>query len=433
MKIITKRQQLVNDRIRTIFSIKNYPFFSIEESQTRKRYYLFNLKVLSLKSKVGIETQLTDRQRINKDIRCIDGNKLILWFDHCLGGGTEVYSQRVIAEEFNKATVLRIQFIWSQYCFKLTLISAESNKIFYLFSLSELKDLLLSIRFFQLIVNNLVGYKNSLSILELVKELKSKNESLKVKFNLHDYHCICPSYNLIFKNKEFCNLEFSKCNECFSSLRLSENEKDNRILLSGSTDVKVWRSNWKDFLCNVCDEILAFSEGSKDILLRAYPEIEKKITVRPHNVPMLRMVGVNKHRGLNIAFLGEIGLTQKGSNVVKDLAKYSSNRRNINLYVIGEYINPPKGLKVTGRYKLNYLPNLIEKLKIDMIVIPSIWPETFSFTTSEAIQLGIPVACFNYGAQAEKVKKYSKGLILTNRNPKSIIQEIESYFKNKPL
>ena len=37
----------------------------------------------------------------------------------------------------------------------------------------------------------------------------------------------------------------------------------------------------------------------------------------------------------------------------------------------------------------------MEKYEVDMIIIPSVWPETFCFTASEAECLNIPVACFD--------------------------------------
>ena len=49
---------------------------------------------------------------------------------------------------------------------------------------------------------------------------------------------------------------------------------------------------------------------------------------------------------------------------------------------------------------------------IDAFLIPSIWPETFSYTTSEIMSMDMPIAVFNLGAPVERVQEYSKGLIL---------------------
>ena len=62
-----------------------------------------------------------------------------------------------------------------------------------------------------------------------------------------------------------------------------------------------------------------------------------------------------------------------------------------------------------------------DKYKIDLILIPSIWAETFSYTTSEAIAMNVPVACFNLGGQADQVSVYPKGLILELSDSSDIV------------
>ena len=59
-----------------------------------------------------------------------------------------------------------------------------------------------------------------------------------------------------------------------------------------------------------------------------------------------------------------------------------------------------------GRYKVSELDKIIMEQGISAVLFPSICPETFSYTVSELIHVGIPVACFNLGAQAEKIKGY---------------------------
>ena len=66
---------------------------------------------------------------------------------------------------------------------------------------------------------------------------------------------------------------------------------------------------------------------------------------------------------------------------------------------------PDGKLFVHGKYSRPQLPGLLEKYGVSVILIPSVWPETFSFTTSEALLLGYPVICFDIGAQAERVKQ----------------------------
>ena len=87
---------------------------------------------------------------------------------------------------------------------------------------------------------------------------------------------------------------------------------------------------------------------------------------------------------------------------------------NINDYhfiLIGKNTKKIKSEKLTvlGEYKRDNLMNILRANSIDAILIPSIWPETFSYTTAEAIVSGYPVMCFGIGGQADQVYQYEKG------------------------
>lgn len=59
---------------------------------------------------------------------------------------------------------------------------------------------------------------------------------------------------------------------------------------------------------------------------------------------------------------------------------------------------------VHGSYEWRDLPGLVARYGISAWLIPSVWPETFSFTTHEAIATGLPVFCFDLGAQADALR-----------------------------
>ena len=89
----------------------------------------------------------------------------------------------------------------------------------------------------------------------------------------------------------------------------------------------------------------------------------------------------------------------------------------------------PSNIKITGAYNPSKLPDLMQRHKIDIVFIPSIWPETFSYTTSEAISMGLPVACYNMGAPSERVEQYSRGLVLNEISPKENLNQILEFIK----
>jgi len=67
---------------------------------------------------------------------------------------------------------------------------------------------------------------------------------------------------------------------------------------------------------------------------------------------------------------------------------------------------------------------LLEDNGVNVILFPSIWPETFSYVVQEMIELGYPVASFNLGAPAERLQKYDKGVLLSSMNPEIVVQEL---------
>ena len=81
---------------------------------------------------------------------------------------------------------------------------------------------------------------------------------------------------------------------------------------------------------------------------------------------------------------------------------------NVRLVVLGTLEIPVRTarLTVTGPYKREDLPDLIEAHGINMFLFPSIWPETFSYVVAEMTALKLPVVAFDLGAPAERLRSY---------------------------
>jgi glycosyltransferase involved in cell wall biosynthesis len=45
-------------------------------------------------------------------------------------------------------------------------------------------------------------------------------------------------------------------------------------------------------------------------------------------------------------------------------------------------------------------------------MLPSIWPETFSFVAEELMSMQVPLCCFDLGAPAERVREYGLGRVI---------------------
>ncbi len=356
---------------------------------------------------------------------------IMIWFDHSLGGGTDVYSLQQFTELCNQYVVLRIQYYAIYKSFKIHSPNSHKTKDCWIDNIQDLENLLNKLPIKHIVVNDLVGYNNSLDILDLITKIKYRNKTIKVSFKCHDFQAVCPNFTLVNCEGRFCNLKYKYgCEKCWKKIRLGNNDIEDNILRSGAIDVGSWRTAFDKFFTTIVDEVVVFSEFTRNIFIRTYPILKTKIMVVPHKVKNFSKVIIPKHNNINIACLGNISYN-KGAGIIREICDYiKSNPEygNVKIYIIGNIYDgineKPENLVITGEYKQENLPSIISKLKIDCIFIPSICPETFSYTTSEAMSMGLPVACFNLGAPAERVSQYEKGLILREIDPVKALKKI---------
>jgi glycosyltransferase involved in cell wall biosynthesis len=142
------------------------------------------------------------------------------------------------------------------------------------------------------------------------------------------------------------------------------------------------------------------------------------------SLPKLR----DKRDSIVVAVLGEL-TKHKGLDLILELAK-STTSKSFKFEVIGSL---PTGTKVSGsniRIHGSYenFSDLIEKVILvrpDIFLFPGRIPETFSYTLSEALSFGIPIAYFKTGAIAERLDGFSKGIPLNlDTNVNDVLTEI---------
>lgn len=347
---------------------------------------------------------------------------VILAFNHMLGGGATAY----LIEKKKNA-------LEKGYCF-LTIGQDVKGPTYYMsyeykdfqieFFARDIDNVLHEItRLDEIWINELVTYSSPYGIMQKILKLKTQHQA-RVIMMLHDYYAICPAVNLMNEQGRYCEAPSEEiCNNCIPKNR------SNACLeyVSGST----WRCKWGKFL-EECDEVRAFSKDTARLIKKIYPELSN-ITIVPHQPHILPVVNKTKKttNTLNIGLLGVL-CYKKGLDIVKDLVGYIEQEKlNIKIKLIGisdEAIQSPV-FSYTGRYQLEEIPELTRREDIDIFLIPSIWPETFSYTTSEIISMNMPIAIFPIGAPLERVEVYEKGLVLSSMKSDTIISEIWRFMK----
>jgi GT2 family glycosyltransferase len=343
-----------------------------------------------------------------------DKNYSALIFDHSLGGGANHYTDEEISRRLSASqAVCLVQYDFSStknYTCKLMYGSKE-----FTFASKSIFDILESLSLFkfdEIFVNSFVSFPNAQDIIKVVLHLQSQNKS-KLIVPIHDFFPLCPSYTLLNDKMTYCGVpsDYSDCEKC---LIRSQGEFKT---FEDETNMGRWRKSWQK-LFDVTDEVLCFSNSSKQIFKKAYPSYKEKVIVKPHDISgryeKVYDSKALKEKEQRIGILGGIN-EAKGANIVKNLVQYiDDNKLKAKIILIGDIsfpIESPSFYK-TGRYTIDKLPELVKELKVTEFLIPSIWPETFSYTTDEIMQLGYPLTVFDIGAPAERVCNYALGKVI---------------------
>lgn len=348
----------------------------------------------------------------------------VLAFDHDLGGGANAYLEEKLKLELEQGKlvgVVRYNRIADRYRLKVCYRDYEVQIVTR--DRTEMMGILNKRTYEQIWINELASYVELEQWLKDISCLRRKSGKM-LRLLIHDYFTVCPSLNLMNSKGIYCGLSKEECQGC-----LAENEY---VYNQEITDITKWRMVWADFI-KECDEIFVFSQDSMGRMQQIYPEVSKFVLV-PHVVePLRKVVKDKKTDTVNVGILGAIS-EQKGLNIIKQMVAYlEETQLDMRIVLIGEGAEKLESsvLTVTGRYEKAEIPQLTEENDVDIFFIPSIWPETFSYTTSEIMSMGLPIAVFNLGAPAERVKNYEKGLILQGTDIKidEIIKQLYNFAK----
>lgn len=325
----------------------------------------------------------------------------VLLLTHNYGGGTLTYENNLISESKEKFIVLRMISYRKNIAMKIE----RDGRTFYVHA--NLLDSVFKNKFKSVIVNSLLSFYGNEKFIPFLADYKRKNSDVRFTVMMHDFYPVCPHFNLVADNWD-CNLECEK-HKC---------RFDNFVEKFNGT-IGEWRKNWMNLL-PVIDEIRCFSNSSKEIVKKAYPDLKyEKITVVPHSLDYIKFTPIKnvEKLPLHIGIVGTIKSVPKGKLVVRELLKRIPEE--IPVSIIGTTKHDIGGInrkntKYLGKYNHDDLQHLVEDETISMEIFPSIWSETFSYLVSEHIAMNVPVVCFDMGAQAEKVRAYSKGIVVKN-------------------
>lgn len=257
-------------------------------------------------------------------------------------------------------------------------------------------------------IHHLIGFPQR--IVDFLTEL-SEALSIRYDITLHDYFTICPRINLVDADG-FYNGE----PDIASYERLIEQNS------SYAEGMPVWQ--WrlqKGRLLRGARKVFVPDLDVSERMKRYVPEAA--YAVRPHaetfsDATVLARPAPNQNEELRVAIIGALS-TIKGSNIVTAMAEDAMKRELPVQFILIGHTNHPmlnsgqlKNVTITGAYKDDEIEELLRHYQPHVALIPSVWPETYSYTLSIALRYGIYPVVFDLGAPARRIKELGFGSVV---------------------
>jgi O-antigen biosynthesis protein len=239
--------------------------------------------------------------------------------------------------------------------------------------------------------------------------------SIPYCYSIHDMYLACPTVYLINGQSQYCDAttDHAVCRQCLSKIPGLED-----------VDIGLWRARYRSFL-DKASRIIAPSHWAQQTLEKYYPGI--RVTLAPpwperrRSVPAPELPGVfplPDDECRHVGVLGAIG-PEKGARQLETLvARIRERRLPLRLVVVGytdrdqRYQSSDKVLTIHGPYQPQEVEALFDAYRIALLVFPTVWPETFSYTLSEGWIAGRPALVPPRGALQERVLASGAGWVM---------------------
>jgi len=255
-------------------------------------------------------------------------------------------------------------------------------------------------------VHSLVGSGD-----DLVRMIASAG--LPYGYSVHDMYAPCPTVYLIGATGAYCEAttDPGACGSCLAQLPQFR-----------GVDIGQWRARYAAFLRGAT-KVWAPSHWAGATLRKYYPA--SNVEIRPHPADGPRMArhdvdafALPDDGARHVAVLGAIG-PEKGARKIDALAdEIRARGLPLRIVVVGftdrarRWQSDDRTLTIHGSYGEDELAALFERYRIDVVLFPTLWPETFSYTLSEAWRAGRPALVPPRGALAERVEAAGAGWLM---------------------
>ncbi len=236
---------------------------------------------------------------------------------------------------------------------------------------------------------------------------------------IHDYASFCPRVNLLTP------APIRYCGEPGIAACMSCQASDPKGSFEGLPVPQLLARSAREFA--KAERVIAPSRDTARRIARHFPGVVPDVTAWEDDSEPVRLRPPAAGRR-KIVVIGGIG-AGKGFDLLADCARDAAARSlPLEFMVVGSSADDAvllgAGVFVTGHYKEGDAQNIITQCKADLAFLPSILPETWCYTLSEAWRAGLYAVSFDLGAQAERIKATGRGVALPLGLPVPRINDI---------
>ena len=251
-------------------------------------------------------------------------------------------------------------------------------------------------------------------------------------YTVHDLNFACPTITFLDAEAKYCHAvtDAAACAACLGA----QSE-------FAGVDIAAWRAGHRALLARAAF-VIAPSQWAATMLRRYFPEHSVAIVAHGSGHGMPRSDAVYSRLELpddgmpTVAVIGAIG-ADKGARRLERLIDLTRERGTRLRWVLIGYLDTGREQALSadgtfaqhGPFDSREIGALLEHYRVRLVAYPSVGPETFSFTLSEAWAAGCPVIVPPIGALAERVEASGGGWVLTDaewRDDARMLERIEA-------
>jgi GT2 family glycosyltransferase/glycosyltransferase involved in cell wall biosynthesis len=249
-------------------------------------------------------------------------------------------------------------------------------------------------------VHHLIGHDHRL--LDLFKRL-----AIPYDVVVHDYSWLCPRINLVGVSKRYCGEpDILECEACVADAGALNNENTGPGMLRERSGIEMAGAS----------SVVVPSADVAVRVRRHFPMIEPRVvdweddrSLPPPDPAPLAADGVRV-----VCIVGAIGV-EKGYEILLACARDITNRKlDLRFTLVGHSCDDARlmatgNVHIGGTYKEHDAVHLIRQQQAQLAWLPAVWPETWSYTLTQAWQAGLNVLAFDIGTPAERIRRTGRG------------------------